>query len=141
MKDDRIPDQDHVARFCRPKHAPDGQIQATAFKLREGEKSLSVNWLEFFKCPSRDKEIDELRRTYSSTFSVGAKAKIAVLTVGEVKQKVLTESPDSRKLDVLHDPIQEDPSHSGIYNYRFDDEAIPELILQTLNESYPARNA
>ena len=134
------PDQDHVARFCRPRQVYEGQIQATAFMLRAGEESLSVNWLEFLNCSNRENEITKIRTIYSETFSrVGASAKIAVLNFGEVRNKVLTESPDGRNLEVLHDPSENDPSHSGIYNMKQDDELIAELILETVRETYPAR--
>ena len=140
MKGDTIPDQHHVARFCDNKHIDGGFIQATAFMLRSGEESLSVNWLEFLNCSCRESEIDELRNTYSRKLKLGVKAKIAVLTVGEVHKKVLTESPDRRNLKVLHNPEVNDPSHSGIYNLRHDDEIIiAELILETVQETYPAR--
>jgi hypothetical protein len=140
MKGDTIPDQHHVARFCDNKHIDGGFIQATAFMLRSGEESLSVNWLEFLNCSCRESEIDELRKTYSRKLKLGMKAKIAVLTVGEVREKVLTESPDRRNLKVLHNPEINDPSHSGIYNLRHDDEIIiAELILETVRETYPAR--
>jgi hypothetical protein len=91
MKGDKIPDQHHIARFCRPMQVPDGQIQATAFMLRKDEECLSVNWLEFLNRSSRESEIAELRKIYSAKFNVGARAKIAVLNVGEVREKVLTE--------------------------------------------------
>lgn len=142
MKGDKIPDQHHIARFCRPTQVPDGQIQATAFMLRKDEESLSVNWLEFLNCSSRESEIAELRKIYSAKFNIGARAKIAVLNVGEVREKVLTESPDRRNLKVLHDPQCKevyDPSHSGIYNLKQDDELVTELILETVREAYPAR--
>lgn len=94
MKGDKVPDQDHVARFCRPKYVANGQIQAGAFMVRQGEESLSVNWLEFLKFNSRELEISELRKTYYAKFnSIGSRAKIAVLNVGEVCEKVLNESP------------------------------------------------
>ncbi len=139
MKGDRIPDPDHVARYCKPMQVSDEQIQATAFMLRSGEESLSVNWLEFLECPSRECEIDELQKTYAAKLNIGLRARIAILSVGEVRRKVLEESPDRRKIDVLHDPEEKDPSHSGIYNLRNDDELIAELILQTVRESYIAR--
>lgn len=107
MKGDTIPDQNHIARFCRPMQAPEGQIQATAFMLRKDEESLSVNWLEFLNCSSRESEITKIRTIYSETFTVGARAKIAILNVGEVHKKVLAESPDGRNLEVLHDPLNE----------------------------------
>ena len=43
-------------------------------------------------------------------------------------------------IEVLHDPLMNDPSHSGIYNLKQDDELmIAELILETVRESYSAR--
>jgi len=139
MKGETIPDQNHIARFCRPMQAPEGQIQATAFMLREVDKNLSVNWLEFLNCSSRESEITKIRTIYSETFTVGARARIAILNVGEVRKKVLTDSPDGRNLEVLHDPLMNDPSHSGIYNLKQDDELIAELILETVRDSYSAR--
>jgi hypothetical protein len=144
MKGDPLPPSDHIARYCKPTQAPNGQIQATAFMLRLGEKSLSVNWLEYLKCSSREHEITEIRNIYASKFNrVSASAKIAVFNIGEVREKVLTESEDRRNLEVLHDPIEDkppDPSHSGVYNLRSDDELIAELILETVLEDYPARH-
>lgn len=136
MKGDKIPDQNHIARYCKSTQVSDGQIQATAFMLRTGEESLSVNWLEFLNCSNRGSEIIEIRKIYSKKLSVGLHAKIAVLNVGEVRKKVLEESPDRRKLEVLHDPAPEmnDPSRSRIYNLKQDDELIAELILETVRE-------
>jgi len=140
MKGDKIPVQDHVARLCHSKHIDNGLIQATAFMVRANEESLSVNWLELLHCLSRESEIRELRNIYSRKFDrVGVRAQIAVLNVGEVCKKVLTESPDRRNLEVLHDPEEDDLSHSGIHNLKYDDELIAELILTTVRETYLAR--
>jgi len=143
MKGDPLPDSNHIARYCKPTQAPNGQIQATAFMLRSGEESLSVNWFECLNCSSREHEISEIRNIYTSTFRrVGANAKIAVLNVGEVRGKVLKESEDRRNLEILHDPKEDepsDPSHSGIYNLKPHDELIAELILETVLETYAAR--
>lgn len=138
MKGDKIPDQNHIARHCKPMQVSNGQIQAGAFMLRTGEESLSINWLEFLNCSSRESEITEIRNIYSAKLSIGARAKIAVLNVGEVREKVLKESQDRRNLEVLHNPENDDPSHGGIYNLKQDDELIAELILETVRESYPA---
>lgn len=139
MKGDKIPDKNHITRYCKPTHVSDGQIQATAFMLRTGEESLSVNWLEFLSCSSREHEITEIRNIYSAKLNVGARARIAILNIGDVRKKVLAESPDRRNLEVLHNPTPDDPSHSGIYNLKQDDELIAELILETVHETYPAR--
>lgn len=104
MKGDLIPDTDHIARYCKPTHVSDGKIQATAFMLREGEGSLSVNWLEFLNCTNRESEIKEIRNVYSKKLKVGVNAKIAVLNVGETREKVIKESQDRRELKVRHNP-------------------------------------
>lgn len=143
MKDDPIPDTDHIARLCQPKTIEDGQIQGSAFmlKLDKGEEGLSVNWLEFFNCSSREYEIDEIRNVYSLKFNrIGLRAKIAIINVGEVREKVLTKTEDRRNLEVLHDPKEDDPSHSEIYNTTPDDILIAEMILETVHEAYPARH-
>ncbi len=82
-----------------------------------------------------------MRRIYSIRLTVGAKAKIAILNVGNVRHKVRAESPDNRELKVLHNPgtLEGYQSHSGIYNLKQDDELIAELITQVVNESRPAR--
>ena len=143
MKGDRVPDQHHIARYCQPKYIADEQIQPGAFMLRPTDESLSVNWLEFLNCLNRENEIAELRKIYSKKLRVGARAKTVVLNVGEVREKVRTESSDVRNLKVLHDPeyteAYDDESHSGIYNLRNDDELIAELILETIQEVYFAR--
>jgi hypothetical protein len=141
MNGNRIPDRDHIARYCSSKNISekDGNIQATAFMLRPDENCLSVNWLEYLNCPDRKSEIAEIQRIYSIKLKVGSQAKIAVLNVGKVCIKVFEESTDHRTLDILHDPLGNDPSHSGIYNLKQNDELIAELIRETKHEKYPAR--
>lgn len=146
MKGDTVPDNDHIARLCLKKHVEDDEIQATAFHLRPTDVFLSVNWLEYLKCSNRDREIMEIQKVYSAKLKIKPPAKIAVLNVGEVREKVRTGSQDERNLEVLHEPLPGlshpeivDPSHSGIYNLKQNDEIrIGELILQTVRDSYPA---
>jgi hypothetical protein len=141
MKGEIIPDNDNIARFCLPSKIDNGQIQATAFMLRQNEESLSVNWLESLKCSNRESEITQIREIYSKRFTVKPLAKITVLNVGKVRKEVRKKSPDGRNLEVLHEPLEDDPSHSGIYNLKPDNELIAELILETIQDTdiYPAR--
>jgi len=140
MKGNLIPDKDHISRYCAPKTIrEDGKIGASAFILRESEESLSVNWLEYLNCSSRESEIAEIRRVYSLKLNVKAKAKLAVLNVGKMSNKVKNESPDRRSLYALHEKENNDPSHSGIYNLKPDNESIANLIFKTILDSYSAR--
>ncbi len=139
MKDDPIPNDDHISRLCFPKHVDEGQVQPTAFLLRKGEPELSVDWLEILNCTGREEEVAKLRDVYSSRLAVKATAKVAILNVGEACENVREGSPDNRQLDVLHDPIGDDISHSGIYNLIEDDELIAELLLEIVCETHQAK--
>ncbi len=141
IKRNKIPDKDHISRYCKPSSTDNGEIQATAFLIREKDDSLSVNWLEFLKCKSRKKEIEEIRKIYSKKLHVSVNAKLAVLNIGKMKKYVATESLDRRNLQIRHTPSTNDPSHSGIFNVKPDQELIAELILETVQETYPARKS
>jgi len=142
MKGDNIPDSDNITRLCHHTTIDgNGKPQASAFFPRQNEQTLSVNWLENLHCSSRDEEIAEIRRVLNTKLTIKAKAKIAVLNVGELCNYVHDESPDQRILAVLHDPdlTTNDPSHSEICNVRPDYELIAEIILDVVRETYPAR--
>jgi hypothetical protein len=61
------------------------------------------------------------------------------MNVGTVKKRVLEETTDKRKLEIVHTPPPNDPSHSEISNLDSDNEFIAELIVQTVIEIYSAK--
>ena len=140
MKGQAIPVSDHVARYCKASTVEHGEISATAFMLRETDEYLSVNWLEELRRSDRASQIRDLQQLYARKLQVGAAARIAILNVGTLRTKVERDSPDRRVLRVLHEPQPDDPSHSGIYEIRHDDELVAELIAhQVVLENHPAR--
>lgn len=142
MKDTIIPDNNHVARYCKPTTVENNEILATAFLMKPIDESLSVNWLEYLKLPTREKEISKIQDVYNKKLNVSSKSKIVVVNVGLARKKVSVESDDRRNLLFKHDPSKEDPSHSGIFNLKPDDEMIAELILSVVDQEhhvYPAK--
>jgi len=137
---DPVPDSDHISRYCGfDTLASGGRITSTAFRLREerNEKSLSVNWLELLGLEDRESAIEEIRRVFDQKFTLGKHAKFAVLNVGEMREHVLNGSP-GRVLSVLHEPEDNDPSHSEIHGLNFEDDLISVLIADKVKEDYPA---
>lgn len=140
MQGDPLPDSDHITRYCGASQInEDGTISGAAFRSREGESYLSVNWLEFLELANREAEISEIRRVLSLKLGIGTKAKIGVLNVGELRRYIFAESPDGRDLQVRHQPEPDDPSHSGVFNVEMDDDLIADLITEIVQESYPAK--
>jgi hypothetical protein len=138
MKGDPIPPQDHVSRYCSPICCTEGgQVTGVAFRPRENDRYLSVNWLEILGLATRSKELEEVSRIFlAKGFELKSSGKMAVLNVREVVDYVTNNSPDRIKLHILHDPDGLDQSHSGIYGYRFDDHLIADLIAETVQDTY-----
>lgn len=137
-----VPDSDHISRFCRKSSVDEeGRITGQAFKLRKEDKEgLSVNWLEYLNLSSREAEITEVRKIYKEKpLAVKDGSKIAVLNVGETRKYVRKESPDKRKIQVVHKELSPKTSHSRIIgNLQLDDLIIFELLANTVKDDYPS---
>ena len=136
MSKERIPDSDHVSRYCGGSHVEDGEISGTAFMLRANEEYLSVNWLEFLQLSNRQKEIQEVSRVLKDKGRIlGATSVIAVLNAGEVLEHVRNAAAIT--LEAMRVPEEKDPSHSGIFGYTPEDDIIAELIAQKVKKTHP----
>lgn len=73
MKGEKVPEQNHVSRYCSAIRCTEsGEVTGAAFQLRaQVEDFLSVNWLEFLQISSRDEQINEIRKVLSSKLKVG----------------------------------------------------------------------
>lgn len=153
MKGDILPTEYHVSRYSSFQTLnPDGTVSATAFLPGKTHLYLSVNCLELSGEATREKQIDAIRNAYEMTFCVKKSAKIAVLNIGQVCSEVFLKSEDRRILEARHEPtlledgiknsrneVIEDPTHCGIFNIKFDDELIAEIIAENVIETFPVR--
>jgi hypothetical protein len=146
MKDDPVPDADHIARYCgRAKLDENGRPTGQAFRLRKSsqgiEPFLSVNWLEHLSSGDRSEQIDALRAAFAgkARFTVAASARFAVHQVGALRDYVHQESPDNRNLTILHHPEPDDPSHAALHGLQEDDDLIAELIADIVLETHAAK--
>jgi len=144
MKGDKLPDADHVTRYCGfTQLKPDGTPSGAAFRLRDfangPEEYLSVNWIELLDPVNRSSAIDQIRTILARKRTMGSLAKLAVINVGYMCSYVHTNTEDSRSLRVLHEPDPVDPSHSGVHGLKLEDELIADLIAQTIEELHTAK--
>lgn len=147
MKGDELGGSEHIARLCKPSSISpvSGRISAAAFLLRTEpqETYLSVNWLEYFNGASRIEQVNDIKNILAQKLRVPAKAKIAVLNVGEMCGHVQSETKGRHILKVVEEPENVngvcDKSHCGIYDMRTDNMEIAELIKEKVLEIYDAR--
>ncbi len=137
MKDDPLPNKDHITRYCKFKTLSEaGQPLGTAFTLREDRKEryLSVSWLEYFG----EFGLEELLQKVRDHFNLTPKksAKYAILNVGDTIDHVNEKS--ELKIKITHKPSNGNPSHSGIWGYSYEDEMIGDLIAQQVILIHPA---
>ncbi len=135
MKGDPLPGKDHISRYCAPKTAPDGQPTGASFMLRKGEEFLSVNWMEHFRETDKKTQIAKIREYIE--LSLAKYGLFAVLNVGRVIDHI--QRFGEKKLAILHEPTQDDPSHSGVHGYQPEDLLVAELIAEMVIEIYPSR--
>ncbi len=135
MKGDPLPGKDHISRYCAPKTAPDGQPTGASFMLRKAEEFLSVNWMEHFGATGQKAQIAKIREHIE--LSLAKFGLFAVLNVGNVIDQI--QRFGEKKLAILHEPTQGDPSHSGVHGYQHEDLLVAELIADMIIEIYPSR--
>ncbi|MCY3941135.1 MAG: hypothetical protein OXG29_08685 [Gammaproteobacteria bacterium] len=122
MNEQVIPNDDHVARYCRPATVPKGKLAATVFFLRKAtatrpeEKYLSVSWLEYFG--ERDKELamKQVRSVFEENFGTSESGRYAILNAGEIINFGAQLRP-ARQMKVLHKPKTGYCCHAGIFGY------------------------
>jgi hypothetical protein len=135
MRGDQLPDQDHISRYCAPKTLADGHPTGASFMLRQDEEYLSVNWLEYFGDIGMDAQINNIREYIE--LSLAASGLFSVLNIGEIIDYV--QSNGEKHLAILYEPTSGDPSHSGIYDYRHEDDLIADLMSEIVIETHPSK--
>ncbi len=127
---DALPDYDHVVR-----HVPwsrlrrdenDGVIGILpqAFSLRDGEESLSVNWLEYFSGDPQS-QIKEVITSIRNTKNVGGKSAFCIANVGKVRGICKAGRVNVR---IVFAPNDGNPSHSLIRYLSQDDLVLLEEL-------------
>lgn len=135
MKGDPLPGKDHISRYCAPKTAPDGQPTGASFMLKKDEDFLSVNWMEHFGETDQKVQIAKIREHIE--LSLAKSGLFTVLNVGRITDQI--QRFGEKKLAILHEPTQCDPSHSGIHGYQHEDLLVAELIAEMVIKTYPSR--
>lgn len=152
MKDDPVPDEDHVLRYVAGRHVDYDEggnpvVTGGGFIARpKDDNKPSYNWLECLK-GTFEKRVQQVRD--AARISYGAKAKLAKLNVGCVIQHVRENTDDDRAVTVIHDPLEEenghppDPSHALMTNVPDENhpegERLGDLIAECVCERFPAR--
>ncbi len=120
MRGDHIPRGDHVARYCKPNWVDDGLPLIAAFLNDRNQEHVSVNWLEFFDGVGGQAQIEQIRKAFRAKgYKLRKNGRFAVLNVGGSVDRV--KQTTDMAIRFLHWPEDDDPSHSGIFDYRAED--------------------
>ena len=122
-----VPDEDHIARYCKPSTVECGMPTVGSFMRRESEEHLSVNWLERSGQRRRDDAVACIREILiRKGYGVRKGGRFAIVNVGSVKARV------GNGIRIDHLPEDSDHTHSGIHGYAREDELEVATALSML---------
>ena len=130
MSQPNLPDEDHFVRYVPwqrvRKDADDNVIGilGEAFRRREIDGGLSVNWLERAN-PDPQRQLAATVAIFLSTMTVGKKARVAVANVGRFKAIC---SEHGTRVRVVHAPEPDNEPHSEIRQLPRDDIELLEIL-------------
>lgn len=143
MKNNVIPPIANVVRYVKPTEIlDDGSVDGSAFRLREHEEGLSVNWYGIFKHLNKDQQLDEVRRL--SRINMRRSGYLGEINVGDTirhVQEYVSLVFVNKPLEATDD-YEEDPSHSEIEELPKYDELnaaiVGDMIAECIIENHPA---
>lgn len=134
-----ISDDDHVTRYCKGNHiGTDGIPLPAAFELRDTDKYLSVNWLEYFGTSDVEENLTHVRKEFIKHHSIATNARFAILNVKEIKSTIKKEFEIMLSIQDLQE--EDNPSHASIEGYTNDEDVLNTLssIIEK-DDMYPGR--
>lgn len=144
---DDLPKNDHVTRYCpNTQIHEDGSIDPAAFSLRmlngKVEEYLSLNWIEYHGS-DRSLALEEIGKIVKRIRAYTDESVLAILNVGNCIDNVKNFSDDGRELKIRHvankanvKSFKRNPSHSGVFNLKIDDDIVLELIAESISEKH-----
>ena len=128
-----LAEKDHVMRhvsYKRLEKDENGEpigILPEAFELREDEKGISVNWLEYFKGTHQDNIVSSVKK-FRATRKIGKTSGYGIGVVGKLQD--VCAKHGANKVRVLLDEEPNNKSHSIIIRMPKDNLDILQAIAQ-----------
>lgn len=105
-----------------------------AFRHREGEEALSVNWLEFFN-KDKTSNLYHCVEAQRATLKVGKSCIYAVAVVDKVKQVCVKKQKHVR---IVYHPTKGNPAHATLHVQQNDDlNVMSDLAHEFEKEMHP----
>jgi hypothetical protein len=128
-----LPNEHHVVRHVplgKTRRDAEGNILGilpAAIERREGEKYLSVNYLEYFSGTNKQQmaEVKAAVIAAKQSKSIGTKGLFATANVGTLKSVV--QAKTTKKIRIAYAPTDHNPSHSAIHD-------IPEEDIELMDQ-------
>lgn len=124
-----LPPEDHIARHIKPSLIQRDEdtkavvgIFPEAFALREGERDLSMNWLEFFS-GSRIEQLRQVRGHIELTLT--PRHGFGVLRVAAFADACVAQGA---KVRIIHEPTDGNPAHSSVHRYPRDNHELAAIL-------------
>ena len=133
MRGERIPDSDHIVRhvpWSKLRKDEDDNVLGVlgeAFRRREGEDTLSVNWVEYFDGEPAQQRIATVQCMRGSELRIrpNSKCGYAIGNVGLIAD-VCRER--SGRIRVIHEPVDSNEGHADVRRLPRDNDGLLDLL-------------
>lgn len=136
MKGEELSPEDHIVRYVKPSSMNEERVDGSEFQ-RNDKREVSVNWLEYYVDYTKEEQLAKIRRVIPVTLR--RNGRFAELNVGKVRQDLAEKLPTLR---IIHDPEDENPSHSEIRGLPAPGsnqaEMIGDMIAKCICDLHPA---
>lgn len=137
----------HVTKLVKNIHVHEGEIaDGEALRPRPDEEYMSVNWLEYDGDNDLKTCLQKIICILKKKMNVKNNHWLPVVNVKKAIEYIKAESPDKRKIQFLYKPEfkpkfkWDDPSHSGVYGYSYEDAMIGDLMMDVVESLEKAKD-
>ena len=121
-----IPDNNNILRHIKPSYLKRDHhgivigVFPDFFRLREKEKAISVNWIEFFN-GGINEQVKQAIADFKKGYNLKKSSYFAKINVGDLKRICFSYK---NKIKVIHKPTKEIKSHSSVSQLSQDKEML-----------------
>ena len=127
----------HIFRHIKMSWIDGDFVDPAAFRMRQNEDGLSVNWVEYFGKSNAQEAVTPLRDVLTKKgLKIGGQSKFALLNVDTTKVAAAKHA----KIVIVADEEPNDNSHALVKGYEAFNEQVAEELAKVVIATYPSNS-
>ena len=112
-------------------------MSGEAFRIKDGDSDLSVNWVEFFGEPDLNVAIELVQHDLEGALSLSKNGLFALLNVAEAK--TIIQTLIKREPGIVHDPTEFVESHTRMCGFAPEEFLVSTALASAVVCTFPVK--